>query len=223
MKKYLLLLPITLFSSLCLSGVFLENLPQTDKIFRGRAPKTAEIKKIVNMGINSVLIFKNQTKTEVDEEISQLLAAGFDSKKIHHVPFQWKNFDSEELACEQVIDALKILTKVQNSSKDKILFHCTVGEDRTGLLAGLFAQLLTTESLHDAYQNQMCQKGYAGGNKAKPIAVQKTIDRYLTPLFLKISEHIQSGHISLENLTKNVCKDLSVAESNLKPCSDLIP
>ncbi len=221
MKKIIFASFFIFISQISYSGVFLENLSQSEKIFRGRAPKPNEINQLTSSGINSVLIFKNQTKTEVDDEISQLVAAGIDAKKIYHVPFKWKDFDSEKIACEQVIDALKILVAAENSPDDKILFHCTVGEDRTGLLAGLMTQLLTTDNINEVYLNQMCRKGYAGGNKMKPIAVQKTVEQYLTPLFLKISEKIQNGEIGMTSLNKKACLNLSTESVSMTPCSKM--
>lgn len=222
MRNLNLLFSIVLLSSVSFAGVFLQKLPQSDKIFRGRAPKPNEINQMKKKGITSVLIFKNQTKDEVDAEIKQLKKSGFNPNKIHHVPFQWKDFKSEKLACEQTIEALKILAEVQKSENDKILFHCTVGEDRTGLLAGLMTQLLTESTSTDAYMNEMCLKGYSGGNTAKPIDVQKSVDKYLTPLYFKISEQIQTGRLTIDNLNKNICKELSSTESHLQPCAELI-
>lgn len=219
MKKFLL---ITLFSNYCFAGVFLENLPQSDKIFRGRAPKQQEIQKMKEIGITSVLIFKNQTKDEVDTEVRQLINAGFDSNKIYKIPFLWKDFKSQRLACEQVLDALKILIEIERSSNDKVLFHCTVGEDRTGLLAGLMTQLMTQTDAHETYMNQMCLKGYSGGNTEKPLHVQNSVDRYLTPLYFKLSEQIKNGSLTMDNLDKNICRNLYLTKNKLQPCAELL-
>lgn len=204
---------IFLFSNLVFlpahAGVFLELLPGTEKIYRGRAPQPFEMRQIRDAGVTSVLIFKNQIKSEVDEEVSQLMRAGIDEKKIHNIPFLWKDFSSERLACEQVIEALQIMQEVQNSENDKILFHCTVGEDRTGLLAGLMTQLLEIEDTEQSFVNQMCAKGYAGGNANKPRKVIAAVDQFLTPLYFKISRLIEAGLLSSDNLNKRVCARMS--------------
>lgn len=199
MKK---LIPLFVFLgfSVVNAGVFLEPLQGSDKIFRGRAPKTTEYRQMTKAGITSVLIFKNQTKTEVDDEINHLISAGFNEGKIYHIPFLWKDITSEQTACEQIITSLHILKNVENSEDDKILFHCTVGEDRTGLLAGLMTQLLEQEDMQVSFQNQMCAKGYAGGNTSKPPRVSQAVDKYLTPLYYKISHLIGNGALTFANL-----------------------
>ena len=208
------ILPLLVFLGLSVSnaGVFLEPLQGSEKIFRGRAPKTTEYRQMRKVGITSVLIFKNQTKTEVDDEINQLIAAGFNEGKIHHIPFLWKDIASEKTACEQIITSLNILKDVENSQDEKILFHCTVGEDRTGLLAGLMTQLLEQEDMQLSFQNQMCAKGYAGGNTSKPARVSQAVDQFLTPLYYKISQLIQSGELNLSRLndrtSKMICKKI---------------
>lgn len=195
------------------AGVFLEPLQGSDKIFRGRAPKSTELRQMTKAGITSVLIFKNQTKTEVDDEINQLISAGFNEGKIFHVPFLWKDIASEKTACEQIITSLNILKNVENSADDKILFHCTVGEDRTGLLAGLMSQLLEQEDAQLSFQNQMCAKGYAGGNTRKPPHVSQAVDKYLTPLYYKISQLIETGALTFDKLSersaKKLCKQIA--------------
>ena len=205
------------------AGVFLEPLLGTEQIFRGRAPKASEMKTLVDAGITSVLIFKNQLKTEVDEEINQLISVGINKRKIHHIPFLWKDITSEKLACEQVVEALTILQKVQTSVNDKILFHCTVGEDRTGLLAGLMSQLLKQEDIESSFINQMWSKGYTGGNKTKPHNVSLAVDKYLTPLYYKISQLISDCQLTADSLNKNVCKKISTinVENIIKTCDQL--
>ncbi len=213
--KNLVAVLLFLTFNICNAGVFLEPLQGSDKIFRGRAPKSSEIKSLVKNGITSVLIFKNQTKTEVDDERSALLAAGFDETKIYHIPFPWKDFTSEQTACEQIIDSLNILKAVESSDADRILFHCTVGEDRTGLLAGLMTQLLDQAGTEDSFRNQMCAKGYAGGNASKPPQVSRTVDRFLTPLYYKISIMIQDQVLNLQTLNSRSAKKLCKKIANI--------
>lgn len=210
---FLSFISVILIQNLAIAGVFLEQLPASQQIYRGRAPKKFEIKQMKEVGITSVLIFKNEVKTEVNDEITQLLQNGFNRNKIYHIPFLWKDIKSEALACEQVLTALDILVKVSSSSQDKILFHCTAGEDRTGLLAGLVSQLLAGNSSKEAFKTEMCEKGYAGGNKNKPTHVSKTVDRYLTPIYFKISKMIEEGQIDLHHLDKKICKQIEKREA----------
>ncbi len=120
------------------------------------------------------------------------------------------------------MEALQILTKAAQSSDDKILFHCTVGEDRTGLLAGLMTQLLEQASTEDAYYNEMCLKGFSGGNQHKPLHVQKAVDQALTPLYFKVSELIQTKKLRVGHLNKKVCKTQVQSEVEFPLCGQLI-
>lgn len=223
MKNIIIALLVSLTFSNAFAGVFLEPIDEAQKIYRGRAPKSTEMKKLIKKGITTVIIFKNQTKNEVDQEIEQLIAAGIDSEKIHNIPFQWKDIESEKLACEQVIDALNIMQQVSESEDDKVLFHCTVGEDRTGLLAGLMSQLLNQDDTASSFVNHMCTKGYAGGNLNKPKHVSQAVDKYLTPLFYKISRLIEQGALNAESLNKRVCRNIEKmdVEDSLKTCEQV--
>lgn len=223
MKNIIIILLASLTFSSAFAGVFLEPIDEAQKIYRGRAPKTTEMKKLVKKGITTVIIFKNQTKNEVDLEIEQLTAAGIDPAKIHNIPFLWKDIESEKLACEQVIEALNIMQKVSESEDDKVLFHCTVGEDRTGLLAGLMSQLLNQDDTASSFINHMCTKGYAGGNLNKPKHVSQAVDKYLTPLFYKISRLIEQGSLNMESLNKRVCRNIENinVDDSLKTCEQV--
>lgn len=223
MKNIFTILLVSLSIGSAYAGVFLEPIDEAQKIYRGRAPRAAEIKKMMNKGITTVVIFKNETKNEVTEEIKQLTNAGMDPEKIHHIPFLWKDVVSEKLACEQIIDALIILKNVSESTEDKVLFHCTVGEDRTGLLAGLMSQLLAQDNTDSSFVNHMCTKGYAGSNTNKPKHVSQAVDKYLTPLFYKVSHLIEQGKLSTESLNKKVCRNIENIdiEESLKTCEQV--
>ncbi|MBC7743118.1 MAG: tyrosine-protein phosphatase [Bdellovibrionaceae bacterium] len=220
--QLLFILVLTIASANSYGGVFLEPLRGTNQLFRGRQPTTAEVSQLPFQGITSVLIFKNETQNEVQEEINQLRQAGFDPLKIYHIPMQWQDAPPEKMACEQVISALQVLANVLQSPNEKILFHCTLGEDRTGLLTGLMTQLMNPVTTEEAYVSEMCQKGYSGGNKKKPNFIQQQVDKNLTPLFFKLSMLIQSRQLRLDNLNKNVCRDLALVQSNVILCRDIM-
>lgn len=202
------------------AGVFLERVAHNPRVYRGRAPKPEEYKKLVKKGITTVIIFKNQNKTEVDDEIKGLQKIGFAPEKIHHIPLQWKDITSEKQACEQVVQALAIVNEVESSERDKVFFHCTVGEDRTGILAGLSSQLLGLRDQRMGYAKEMCRKGYSSGNPNKPADVSAQVEKYLTPLYLKISAMITNGQITRSNVNPEVCKNLPQlnAEAKLATC-----
>ncbi|MBY0451700.1 MAG: tyrosine-protein phosphatase [Bdellovibrionaceae bacterium] len=220
MKLFTVMLFLSFSALQSYAGVFLERVAHNPRVYRGRAPKPEEYKKLVKKGITTVIIFKNQNKTEVDDEIKGLQKIGFAPEKIHHIPLQWKDITSEKQACEQVVQALAIVNEVESSERDKVFFHCTVGEDRTGILAGLSSQLLGLRDQRMGYAKEMCRKGYSSGNPNKPADVSAQVEKYLTPLYLKISAMITNGQITRSNVNPEVCKNLPQlnAEAKLATC-----
>lgn len=190
-------------------GITIGNTHQvTQGILRGSQPGK-KLTELAEHGIKEVIIFKSQTKNEVDQELAELKALGI---KSHHIPFRWKELESVQIACEQTIKALQILRKAQKASRP-LFFHCTVGEDRTGLLAGLWRMEQDNISMEEAWQSEMCERGYADGNHKKPWVVTKSIHQELTPLFLALAEKIESG----EQLTLKTCLNL-VVNKEKKTC-----
>lgn len=190
-------------------GITIGNTHEvTQGILRGSQPgkKLAEL---AEHGIKEVIIFKSQTKNEVDQELAELKALGI---KSHHIPFRWKELESVQIACEQTVKALQLLRKAQKASRP-LFFHCTVGEDRTGLLAGLWRMEQENLSTEEAWQSEMCERGYADGNPKKPWVVTKSIHQELTPLFLALAEKIEAG----EQLTLKTCLTL-VVKKEKKTC-----
>lgn len=187
----------------------------TQRILRGMRPSSIE--ELVNEGITDIIIFKHQTRNEVDKEITELKKHGYPKESITHIPFQWRSFTSYKVACEQTIEALTILKNVYESGNRKAFFHCTVGEDRTGHLAGLWRMLSIRWSKKQAFYYEMCENGYSRGNPRKPYKVTSSIDKDLTPLFNFMADLIDTGDLSLDNLDSSLCQDmLPEVEEGLK-------
>jgi Tyrosine phosphatase family len=175
-----------------------------DLVYRSRAPKTdKEYKEISSLGITDVVIFKRETGKEVQSEIQKLQEAGLSSNHILHIPFLYKDFPNYETPCRQTLEALAAIAKVRESNRRKVLFHCTVGEDRTGYLAGLIKLLEGEDSVKNIFNNEMCAKGYSSGNPNKPRIVSSSIDRDLTPLYLKMAYFIDAGELSWKKIDAN--------------------
>lgn len=182
-------------------------------IARGMAPRS-KVAELVNWGATDVLIFKNQTRNEVDKEIRALENLGFvKGRDIHHINFPWKNVNLNT-ACESVIDALKLMREVRESSDRQLFFHCTVGEDRTGVLSGIYRMLNEGWTKKRAFEDEMCARGYASGNYKKPWVVVNEIRKGLTPLFMLMAKEIERGELTLSNLESYSCNLKS--PSNLK-------
>ncbi len=199
-------------------GLTIPNSHQVDlrgQVFRGKEPAKL-VGELAEFGITDVVIFKNQTKTEVDKEISSLNKLGVTS---HHIPFAWKDIESTTKACEQVVEALQIIHQVTTRG-GSVFFHCTAGEDRTGLLAGVFRMLDQNWSKEQAFKEEMCAHGYSDGNSKKPYLVTSSIKKELTPLYLAIAAKIENGEWKIGQLTKRNCKNLIIKPTTLK-CKNL--
>ena len=183
-------------------------------VLRGSAPLKNEIKQLKDYGVTDILIFKNQTRHEVDQEISWLKAAGYSSGQIHHIPFLWKNIGPFKQTCGQTISALRLLSKAYKTPKKAIFFHCTVGEDRTGFLAGLFRMLAEKWDTEKAFKEELCKNGYEAGNSRKPPDVITEVRAGLTPAYFKMASLISSGVLTLDNLNTSVCASEPMLDTN---------
>lgn len=215
MKNLTLLLILVSYSSFAglespfdstVKGITIKNthtVGTKGKIYRGMAP-LGKIKELSNFGITDILIFKNQTKNEIDQELAEI--ADVFNPNISQFDFFWHKYTSYKKACEQTIDALKLIKEVSMSVDRKMFFHCTVGEDRTGHLAGLWRILSQNWTIEKAFQDELCERGYEHGNGNKPSFVVNEIRRDLTPLFLSMANLIKDKKITLDNLDYSFCK-----------------
>ncbi|MBS2011300.1 MAG: hypothetical protein JST00_00195 [Deltaproteobacteria bacterium] len=177
-------------------------------LFRGMAPRgDDDFGDLLTSGIAAVLVFKNQTGTghDVADEIATLKARGLAESRIANIPFKWKDLGSFRETCEQTVLGMKFLATNLGEGK-KTFFHCTVGEDRTGLLAA--AHRLATEpglGAADAWDREMCERGYGAGNPLKPAFVKGQLAGGLTPFYRKLSWMIATGKISSRALSVEAC------------------
>jgi protein tyrosine/serine phosphatase len=186
---------------------------RSGRVFRSMQPMDY-LDEVTALGIDEVLIFKNQTSNEVEVEIELLQEMGI--VDIHHIAFQWKNYESLESACGQLIEGLRLIShSIKN--KRNLLIHCTVGEDRTGALAGLWRMLEEGRSAVSVFRSEMCARGYANGNPNKPSKVTRALEQELTPLFFAMAKKIESGVLTRKNLDESVCYDLEI-ESRIRRC-----
>lgn len=204
-------------------GVSIPNAHElTPRVLRGSAP-IGRVAELQAAGVREVLIFKEATSGEVKEEVAELKAAGFTKRQIHEVPFRWRNFKSPAVACQQTLKGLKLLLEAEAGERGKTFFHCTVGEDRTGYLAGLFRMVVRGDTRGAAFERELCENGYEAGNPQKPDVVVQAIRGELTPLFLAMSAKIQDGSITEKTLLsgkvpRSVCADLVLEKAKTPVC-----
>lgn len=177
---------------------------QQGTVIRGRSPDK-KLHELQRLGITDILIIKNETKDEVRAEIEALKKRGFPESHIKHIPFQWKDLPDYQTSCTQMVEALTLLVEVAKNPKRKVYFHCTVGEDRTGLLAGLFRVLVSNWTPEEAFFKEMCENGYEAGNPYKPKHVVDPIRRELTPLFFKMAYLIDKKILNVNHMNPSVC------------------
>ncbi|MEK6624104.1 MAG: tyrosine-protein phosphatase [Bdellovibrionota bacterium] len=188
---------------------------KTSQVIRGQAPQT-NIHQLADLEVTDVLIFKNETKNEVQVELEQLKELNI---KGHHIPFLWKDIKNHKLASRQMVQAIRLIESVIADENGKIFFHCTVGEDRTGILAGVW-RLLNEKSLkaESTFQREMCQRGFAEGNPGKPEHVVSQVQENLSPLYMFFAEQIDNG-LTMNNLDESLCNDYNPSEyQNIFQC-----
>ena len=175
------------------------------EVIRSQTPKTdVDFKQLKALGLTDVLIFKRETKNEVSTEISQWQSYGISGSHIKSIPMDYANFPDFRTPCQQTIDALKFISASRNAPKGRVLFHCTMGEDRTGYLAGVIGLLQGGDPM-SVFKNEMCQNGYSAGDPKKGRSVCGQIDRDLTPIYLKMAYFIKKGALSWKNIDPSIC------------------
>ena len=178
------------------------------QLVRGMKPfRPADFEDLTELDVKAVLMFKKPTAaSEATEEADALADIGIPAARFVNIPFGWKNFVDFEEPCRQTVQGLKVLHDWVGAGQTAFL-HCTVGEDRTGHLAGLY-RLLTDPSASVAtiFNDELCEHGFSSGNPQKPFAgVAKEIDEDLTPLYLKMAFKIANGELTPSSLDEAVC------------------
>lgn len=185
----------------------------SNNVIRGMAPRNeADIDKLMSLGVSDFLIFKIDTNGEVQKEIEMLEEKGIAKKNISQFDFPWKDITDFRSVCEMTIEALK---KIENAEKNnrKIYFHCTVGEDRTGYLAGLYKIFKENKSVDDVFTSELCDKGYEAGNPKKGMNVVIKVRESLTPSFLTMAKIIRTAAKNGTAISKKLCVDDFEAEN----------
>lgn len=175
-------------------------------VIRGAMPAGLE-NLLVKDQVEKVLIFRKQVRDEVDREKGNLAKAGLKTENIFNVPFDWTIKPEFKAACGQIVEALNILRRAEQEKK-KIYFHCTVGEDRTGILAALYRVAFDKVAVKEAFAGEMCARGYSAANKVKPDFVIDKIQENLTPLFKNMAVLLSESHAGSGLVPLSLCNKL---------------
>lgn len=174
------------------------------RILRGASPEGRVILLKEN-GVTDVLIFRDGSGPHNANEKKELASVGYKDSQVHHIPMSWKNVSSFEESCRKTVAALKVMNAVEQDSSRKLYIHCTMGEDRTGLISGLYRMIFQSWSTNQAYQQEMCTRGFAESSPHKPPHVVNTVNASLKTLFIRMAALIESGQLSKDSLNPDVC------------------
>ena len=190
------------------------SLRSDDRILRGAAPE-GRARLLKENGVTDILIFRDGVGPHNDNEKKELAAEGYKNSQVHHIPMKWKNISSFELACRDAVAALKVMSDVEKNPQRKLYLHCTMGEDRTGMISGLYRIVFQGWSANEAYQKEMCMHGFAESSPHKPKHVVNTVNAGLKTLFVRMAALAESGALSKDHLDADVCVK-SAAEQKLR-------
>jgi len=181
------------------------------KVMRSNSPYYPEhITDVVDQGIGKVIVYKSFYKAEQRYQLEDLYREnGYDGELIF-LDMPWapdketQEFDFVS-SCKLTIQAMIAI----RDAETPVLFHCTVGEDRTGMLAGILRVINNGWSIEQAFNDEMCANGYEAGNPRKLESfVVDAVRAGLTPLFLKMVTAIkQNNGILSESLCESLPTD----------------
>ena len=188
------------------NSYFIDKNKNGGAIIRGSAPLNHHnLKLMKKFGISEYIIFKNDKAGEVKGEIGGLLELGARKDSVTHIDFDWKDNENFSSGCKKIIQGINLLKLAMKNNK-KIYFHCTTGEDRSGVLAASY--LLSVHSKADIkklFKNEMCAKGYEAGDPEKDKEVVERIRAGLTKTFLKTAYRIDQAKKEKHPIDENIC------------------
>ena len=166
-------------------GIFNAHVVAEDssaRVVRGMKPfRPADFENLSNLDVGAVLMFKHATAAnELSKEVTALADVGITSDRVVNVAFPWKDFPDFAEPCRMTVRGLAFIQESVASGKTTFL-HCTVGEDRTGYLAGLYRLLTESTDARAIFDDELCENGYSSGNPQKPAAVVDAIDADIHP------------------------------------------
>lgn len=189
-------------------------LREDGRILRGAAPET-RLAKLKNHGITDIIIFRDGVADAAEREKNNLRQLGYADQNIHHIPMKWRRFPSFKSGCENAIAALQVMQAVENNPDKKLYLHCTMGEDRTGMVAGLYRMVFQKWSVEKAFKEEMCARGFSEANPRKPRDVTEIINNDLKPIFARMAAMTETGVLNTKSLSAQICS-MPVSEARVQ-------
>ncbi|NCN40444.1 dual specificity protein phosphatase family protein [bacterium] len=192
------------------------SFDQKDKlVIRGMRPRKLEqVKELQSMGVETIINFRAAGSHSEDTEAEKnlLSEAGWDLNGFHHIEFPWRNIKDFTKACEMTVSALKKM----RDSEGSVFVHCTVGEDRTGLLSGIYRMVFQGWNSNRAFSQEMCGHGFAESNPQKPAFVSSAVRESLTPLFFAMASEVEKKNLNSRTLDPAICQSSTFQNLSIK-------
>ena len=197
------------------NSYFIEKNKKGGAIIRGSAPLNHHnLELMKKFGISEYIIFKNDKAGEVKGEIGGLLELGVRKDSVTHIDFDWKDNENFNSGCQKLIQGINLLKLAMKNNK-KIYFHCTTGEDRSGVLAASYLLAVDRKTnIKKLFKNEMCAKGYEAGDPEKDKDVVARIRAGLTVTFLKMAYRIDQAKKEKHPINENICSTDPEAEAD---------
>lgn len=175
------------------------------KLLRGHEP-AKDAKQLTDIGVTDVVIFKHDNKGEVAKEIEDLKKLGIPEERITAIDMPWKDIEDMKDPCRKTLQAMNAMLAVAATPGRVGYFHCSAGQDRTGMLAGLLRMITAGWTAEKAFVSEMCAHGYGFGDTTRPANVSKAVETNLTPIFLQIASQIEGQGLALTSkLSPSLC------------------
>jgi hypothetical protein len=176
-------------------------------VIRGQRPSTVgEISELQKLNVTRILIFRKESSSESsnEDEFRMLKEAKFPLEQVSVIQFPWKDISDQSLGCRQTLEAINHISQARNKG-EKLFFHCTVGEDRTGFLSALVNMIFEKKKASEVFWSDMCRYGYAEADPTKPEEVSRLVHANITALFVRMSYLVEHKKISATNLDSRAC------------------
>ena len=189
------------------------TLRDDNRILRGASPE-GKGQVLKQNGITDVLIFRDGVGDSIRREKKELRELGYRSEQIRHIEMKWRNITDVVKSCQDVVMGLQLMKNVEDDPSRKLYLHCTMGEDRTGMISGLYRMIFQNWSSVKAYQEEMCTHGFADSNPRKPDDVANAINEALKTLFIRMAVLVETQKLTKDHLDPKACLSITDISEN---------